>query len=163
MKVNWNEITTFLQNWGALIVSAVSILIAVISLVQAYKANTIQNKVNEIELRLKQYELEKAEKEKEESDKALVQARVIALGKNKHRLKIWNSGGKTAYNVTAKLIDATDIEMLNDDKMPFEELEPMKSFEVPIIWFGMISKARVLTEWMDDTGNKESKSQMVDL
>jgi hypothetical protein len=158
-----NVIVAFLKEWGALIFSAASIIIAVLSLRQAHKANKLQNKVNEMELRLKRYELEKVEKEKEASSKALVQARVIKLGNNKNRLKVWNSGGKTAYNVTAQIEGVSDLELLNNDKMPFEELEPMKSFEVPIIWFSPTSKAKILTEWTDESGKKDSKSQMVDL
>ena len=49
---NWVVWTlSFVQNWGSLIVSALSLLFALISLSQSSKAQKLQNKVNEIELK----------------------------------------------------------------------------------------------------------------
>ena len=77
---NWVVWTlSFVQNWGSLIVSALSLLFALISLSQSSKAQKLQNKVNEIELKLKQYELEKVKKEEAEANSASVQARIIKM------------------------------------------------------------------------------------
>ena len=75
------------------------LIVAIISLFKSSKAQRLQNKVNELELKIKQNELDKIAKEKEDSVLACVEARFITVGKGKHRLKVWNSGNATAYNV----------------------------------------------------------------
>ena len=162
--VSWIPIAlSFIQTWGAIIISALSLLVAIISIMKSSKAQKLQNKVNEIELKLKEYELDKVTKEKEAANSALVQARIIRMGKGNYRLKIWNSGGGTAHNVTAKFEDDPNIIVMDLDKLPFEELEPNKSFElILIVHFGSAHKAKVLTEWDNTDGFHNSKSQMVD-
>ena len=162
--IPWTQlILSFIKTWSALIISALSLLVAIISIAKSSKAQKLQNKVNEIELKLKEYELDKVTKEKEAANSALVQARIIRLGKDQYRLKIWNSGGGTARNVTARFEDNPQIIMFDNDKMPFEELEPMKSFEVVLLVHrGSAHKAKVLTEWDNPEGVHSSKSQMVD-
>lgn len=54
----------FLENWGALLIAAISLLVAIISLFKSSKAQRIQNKVNELELKIKQNELDRIAKEK---------------------------------------------------------------------------------------------------
>ena len=55
-----------IQDWGALIVAGISLLVAIISLIKSSKAQRLQNKVNELELKIKQNELDKIAKEKED-------------------------------------------------------------------------------------------------
>lgn len=154
---------SFIQTWGAIILSALSLIVAIISIAKSTKAQKLQNKVNEIELKLKEYELDKVAKAKEAANSALVQARIIRMGKDNYRLKIWNSGGGTAYNVKAKFEDDPNIIVMDLDKLPFEELESQKSFElILIVHFGSAHKAKVLTEWDNADGSRHSKSQMVD-
>ena len=45
----------FLQNWGGLILSSVSVIIAVISIIQSSKAQKLQNKINELDTKIKEY------------------------------------------------------------------------------------------------------------
>lgn len=78
----------FLEDWGALIIAAISLLVAVISLFKSSKAQRLQNKVNELELKIKQNELDRIAKEKEDAVLACVEARFITVGKGKHRLKV---------------------------------------------------------------------------
>lgn len=162
--VSWAQFALyFIQTWGAIIISALSLIVAIISIAKSTKAQKLQNKVNEIELKLKEYELDKVAKEKEAANSALVQARIIRMGKDNYRLKIWNSGGGTAYNVKAKFEDDPNIIVMDLDKLPFEELESKKSFElILIVHFGSAHKAKVLTEWDNADGSHHSKSQMVD-
>lgn len=152
---------SFLQIWGGLIISATSLIIASISLIKASKTQKLQNKVNELEVKLKEYELAKITAEIEAEGKACIEARVINIGKNKNRLKVWNSGNTIAFNVIAKFEEAAGIIMLSDDKMPFDELEPNKNFEVNIIiHYGSASKFKIITEWDDSKGKHHSKTQM---
>ena len=157
------EFFNFIENWGALLISAVSLLIAVISLVKSSKAQRLQNKVNELEVRIKQYELDKIEAEKAEATHSCVEARVIHISKDKYKLKIWNSGNVKVYNVSAKFEEGSQI-ILPYSKMPFDELEPKKSFEEHLIVHnGSALKFRITTSWEDEYGNKKEKVQMGDL
>ena len=155
------EIIPFLQTWGVVIVSVLSLIIAFISLCQSGRAQKLQNKVNELELQLKQYEVDKLNKEKADAQTACVEARFISMGQGKYRIKVWNSGKAPAYNVIAKFADDPEIMLFNDDKMPYEVLEANKSFELQlIVHLGSSHKARIITEWYDESGKRQSKEQV---
>lgn len=158
------ELIEFAKNWGELSVAGISLLIAVIALLKSSKAEKLQNRVNQMEIKIKEYELERIAKEKEESESSCVEARVITIGKGKHRLKVWNSGNTTVHGVTARFDGDPGIFIADQDKQPFDELEPGKSYELVIIPYGDYgSKFRVITEWTDVKGKKQSKSQMGDI
>lgn len=153
-----------ISDWGALVVSVISLLVAVISLIKSSNAQQLQNKVNELELKIKQNELDRIAKEKAAESLARVEARVITVGKGQHRLKVWNSGNATAYNVTARFDGDAGIIILDDEKQPFEELEAQKNYELVLVThFGTALKFRIITEWTDANGEKHSKAQMCDL
>ena len=157
------EAAPFLEDWGALIISAVSLLVAVISLAKSSKAQNLQNKVNELEVQIKQNELDRIAKEKEEASLACVEARFITVGKNQHRLKVWNSGNATAYNVSARFDGDVGIMIMDREKQPFEELESKKSYELILVaYMGSASKFRIITEWTDAEGKQHQKTQMGD-
>lgn len=156
------SVLEFLQTWGALLISGLSFLIAVVSLVKSSRAQKLQNKVNGLELLLKQSELEKIAKEKAEANSSCVEARAISMGTGKWRLKVWNSGNTVARMVTAKFDGDPQIIILDTEKMPYEELEPNKSFELILITHsGSANKFKVITEWDDSNGAHQSKSQIV--
>jgi len=148
--------------WGGLIIAVLSMIIALISLIKSIKAQSLQNRVNELELKIKQSEVDTIEKTKAEKNMTCVEARIISMGDRKYRLKIWNSGNATTYNVRASFKDNPEIIMLADDILPYDELETKKSFEIDlIIHFASAKKARVITEWEDKSGNHCSKEQTV--
>lgn len=156
------EITPSIPDWGALIVSGISLLVAIISLSKSSEAQRLQNRVNELELKIKQNELDRIAKEKEAESLACVEARFITVGKGQHRLKVWNSGNATAYNVTARFDGDVGIIILDDkEKQPFEELEARKSYELILVpCFESVSKFRIVTEWTDEKGKRYTKTQM---
>lgn len=157
------EAAPSISNWGALAVSVISLLVAVISLIKSSNAQQLQNKVNELELKIKQNELDQIAKEKAAESLACIEARIITVGKGKHRLKVWNSGNATAYNVTARFDGDAGIIILNDEKQPFEELEARKNYELALAThWGTASKFRVTTEWTDSNGEQHSKTQICD-
>ncbi len=158
------RIPDFIKNWGALTVSFLSLLVAFISLIQSATARKQQRIINEMELKLKQYAMDKADKELAEASAPCVQARIIEMGKRDHRLKVWNSGGKTAYNVNVDFQDNPGIINMDTSKLPFEELAPMKSFElVLLIECSSLRKGKVLTIWEDENHHRMEKSQMYDI
>ena len=153
----------FIEQWGALILAVASLAVAVISLIKASKAQKLQNKLSEIELKIKNYELEKFNAEKAEAEKTLVEARVIHVSKGNYKLKVWNSGNATAYNVSAVFEEGSQIRIWGD-KMPFEELEPNKSFEESLMMhMGSARKFKITTTWEDASGEKHEKVQIRDL
>ena len=149
----------FLQNWGGLILSGVSVIIAVISIIQSSKAQKLQNKINELDTKIKEYELEKIEKEKTEASSSVIKARAINVGKNSYRLKVYNAGNTTAYNISAQISSEYCVMLIND-KMPFEELEPQNGFdEVLIVHMGSARKFKVELTWQDKNGNEHKDEQ----
>ena len=152
-----------IPDWGALFVSGISLLVAIISLIKSSKAQRLQNKVNELELKIKQNELDRIAKEKEAESLSCVEARFITVGKDQHRLKVWNSGNTTAFNVTARFDGDPQIFIMDDEKQPFEELDARKSYELDLLThLGSASKFRIVTEWTDVNGERHSKTQMGD-
>ena len=158
------SLMNWLQNWGALSISIISLIIAVISLIQAGRAQSLQNKVNELELQIKQNEIDRIEKERAMAQNSCVEARVINMGNGKYRLKVWNSGNTTVTHVSASIEEANGPIILVDDKQPYDELEPKKNYELTlIVHMGTARKFHVITEWIDSEGCNQSKRQMADL
>lgn len=158
-----NEIVPFIDG-GALLVAGMSLMVAIISLIKSSKAQRLQNKVNELELMIKQNEMERIAKEKEAESLACVEARTIAVGDGQYKLKVWNSGNATAYNVIARFDGNVGIKILDQDKQPFEELGARNNYELILIThFGSAPKFRIITEWTDANGEKRTKTQMCDL
>lgn len=156
-------IANFANEWGALIVASISLIVSIVSLCKSSKAQRLQNKVNELELKLKQNELDRIAKEQAEAELTCVEARFITVGKGKYRLRVWNSGNATAYNVTARFEGDVGISILDQGKQPFEELDAGKNYELVLLaYMGSASKFRIITEWSDASGERHSKSQMGD-
>jgi len=156
-------ILTFIENWGELIISAIAFVFSVVAMKKASKSEELQNKVNELELQVKQYEIDKINAEKEAANVSCVEARFITVGKGKHRLKVWNSGNATAYNVSARFDGDVGIIIMDRDKQPFDELEARKSYELILVTYnGSASKFRIITEWTDANGKQYTKTQMGD-
>lgn len=145
---------------AALVISAVSLVVAIVSFIISSKSQHLQNQVNEIELKLKEYELE----EKEQLKAPCIEARINHITKDKYKIKIWNSGNAEAKNVTASWDKGSKIISFEQEKMPFEFLEPQKSFDLAIsTCSGSPRKLCITTAWEDSDGEKHSKEQWCDL
>ena len=141
----------FIQSWGSLIISGLSLVVAVISYAKAS------------ELKIKQYEIEKISKEQAAANRACIEARVIKLGKNNYRLKVWNSGGADAYNVNIAADNSQEFIIINNDILPFEVLSPNKSIEIPVITGFGASKFKITTSWKDANEEYNQHEQYVSL
>ena len=147
---------------AALVISAVSLVVAIVSCIISSKSQHLQDRVNEIELKLKGYELE--EKEKEQHKAPCIEARINHIAKGNYRIKIWNSGNAAAKNVTASWNKGGQIVLFDQEKMPFELLEPQKSFDLAISTYGgSPRKLCITTAWEDIDGQKHNKEQWCDL
>ena len=138
-----------------------TIALSIVSLYESRKINKVQLRLNEMEEKLKKYELEEIEKEREAANKATIETRIYNVSKGKHRLKIWNSGQATAYDVDFEVPKELK-GLVFRDKVPFEVLEPGKSFEESVIYYnGMPPKFTVKTTWKNASGDKCEKEQLV--
>lgn len=138
-----------------------ALVISIASFYESRKVNKVQMRLNKMEEQLKKYELEEKEKEREAAKKPLVEARIYNISKGKYKLKIWNSGKVEAYDVDFQ-VPGDLKEIVLKDKIPFEVLEPGKSFEEHIIvHLGLPPKFSVKTTWKDSSGERYEKEQFV--
>lgn len=150
------------MNVIAIVISAISLLLAIVSFVFSLPAQKLQNKINKLELQLKEYELNQIKNESKKE--ACIQARVIKISSGKYRLKVWNSGNADAFDISVHFEEGTNIMIGDQEKIPFDVLEENKSFELwLIVHSGSARKFRIVTEWRDTEGNTHSKSQMGDI
>lgn len=146
---------------ASVIIAGIALLVSIISLIKSNKAQKLQNKLNELDCKIKEYELSKIEENKAKSSESCVEARMVHIAKGKNRLKIWNSGNTTAYNVNATIQKDSNIFLIDREKLPFEQLEPQKSFEiVAVVSMNSASKFYITTEWTDEEGNQKTKEQL---
>ena len=145
------------MNIIALVISGISLILAILSFIFSVKSQRLQNKVNKLELKLKEYELDDLQQQ------ACIEARIIHIHKNHYKMKIWNSGKSTAKNIVASW-DATEYVLIFDkEKMPFEELKSQKSFELSISTYnGSPRKLNIKTEWDDENGIRKERTQWCD-
>ncbi|MBS5734262.1 MAG: hypothetical protein KHW87_06130 [Clostridiales bacterium] len=139
--------------------SAILTILSTIPSIFSIKDRKHQNKVEEIEEKLKKHELAQIEKE------ACVEARIIRVNNYKFKIKIWNSGKIIAKNVQVMLeVRKENISFPDSEKLPFEELEPGKSFELEFSIYEYVPrKLQIKTEWEDENGNKKEKIQWCDM
>lgn len=141
----------------------IALIISIFSFRDSRKAGKVQDRLNEVEEKLKKYELEEKEKEREESNKSNIEARVVRISKGNYKLKIWNSGKATAYNVDFNIPEEYKT-MIWRDKVPYEFLESGKSFEeIVLVHGGTPDKFKVITTWNNKHGDKNSKEQIVSI
>lgn len=139
----------------------VALVLSIFSYRDSRKANKVQDRLNELEEKLKKYELEDKEKEREDATKACVEARVMKISKGNYRMKVWNSGKGTAYNVDFRIPEEIK-SMVWRGKVPYEFLESGKNFEeLVMVHYGTPNKFKVTTTWTDAQGNPYSKEQIV--
>ena len=155
------EIREIIDVFIVYVVPLVAIALSIVSFHDSRKVNKVQLRLTEMEEKLKKYELEEIEKEREAANKATIETRIYNVSKGKHRLKIWNSGQATAYDVDFEVPKELK-GLVFRDKVPFEVLEPGKSFEESVIYYnGMPPKFTVKTTWKNASGEKREKEQLV--
>lgn len=139
----------------------VAIVLSIFSYFDSRKANKVQERLIKVEEKLKNYELEEKEKEREEALKACIEARIVKISQKNYRMKIWNSGKAIAYNVDFNIGQEYKLMVLRN-KVPFEFLEPNKSFEENVYVHGGTSKKiNMKTIWKDKEGVSYSNEQIV--
>lgn len=141
----------------------IALVMSIFSFRDSRKASKIKDRLNAVEEKLKMYELEDREKERQEATKANIEARIIRISKGKYKMKIWNSGKATAYNVDFNIPEECK-GMVWKQKVPYEFLEPGKSFEeIVLVYCGTPEKFKVTTIWNNKDGHECCKEQIVSI
>jgi len=169
--MDWNALWAFLKDIikdialylipiAAFVVSLVALKRSSKSLQVQLQLSDVEEKLKEYELALKKYELEKIEKERSEEKVACVEARVVKISNGNYRLKVWNSGNATAYNVDYEIPKEYNM-LVMKSKTPFEYLEPGNNFEDHVIIHLQSSdKFKIITYWENENGEKNNKEQI---
>jgi len=87
-------------------------------------------------------------------------ASLIKLGKNKHRVKVWNQGKCPARNVQVEFPDGNDLVIPNDvdGKFPLEALATYQSVElIATVHMGTKAKHQIKLIWEDDDSANNEK------
>lgn len=141
----------------------VAIVLSILSYIDSKKAKNIQDNVFKLEEQLKRYELEEKEKEREESTKPSIEARIVNIARHKYKLKIWNSGKSTAYNIDFQVPSEYN-GIIWKDKAPYEFLGPQKSFEEHVIVYnGTPSKFTITMTWESEQGVQYTEEQLLSI
>ncbi|WP_413376456.1 hypothetical protein [Paenibacillus taichungensis] len=148
----WNQFKDVFADLVKYGFPTVAIIVSLLSFKDSRKANKVRDRLNELEEKLKQFALEEKEKARLDETKASIEARIINISKGKYKLKIWNSGKATAYNVNLEIPDEFK-GIIYTDKVPYEFLEAGKNFEEHIlVHSGTPRKFTIKTTWEDSKG-----------
>ena len=143
------------------IIASLALLLSGFATYKALKFRKSEKELVEIQKKLNQLMFEKEKREVEEASKADLGANFISLGNSQHRLKVFNKGKSTAYNIRIEFPDGNDIVSENDleDKFPLEILERGQSVElVAIFHFKSKSKLKMKLIWQDELKNEYDKT-----
>ena len=129
----------YIKDVAIYVMPIAAFLLSVLALIKSNKVTKMEEKLKEYELKIKEYELEKIEQEKNSKQEAYIEARIYNISTNKYKIKIWNSGTATAYNVNYDIPAEYKI-LLVKRVTPFEILEPGHHFEEHIVIHGNSEK-----------------------
>lgn len=146
-----------------LTITASDLIATTALLISAYVA-WHQHSINRSQKKLNNLLLQQGESEALAERRANLGASFLSLGKNKHRLKVFNKGKATARNVRVEFPDGNKFVASGDirQKFPLETLEQFQSVEViALLTLGTDRKHHVKLIWDDDTDTDIEKSVYV--
>ena len=150
----------------SLIVASLSFLLALVTSISSYRLQKRDDErakeLSEIQLKLQGLQLQKEEADAERRSSSIVEARHVSIGSKGHRLRVSNTGGTVATDITCEYDKDNGPYAFIQDKEPYERLEPGESFDESIIRTGSSpSKFIVITHWVDSDGEKHSRENIV--
>lgn len=110
--------------------------------------------------------LEKSDAEATEARQADVGARLIKLGNNNYRVRIFNRGKAAARNVRIEFPDGNEIIIDQEirEKFPMEVLERQGSVDlIAAVHLQTPNKQSVLLKWADDHSDSNEKTSYLTL
>lgn len=143
------------------LIPIISLIISAIALYQSNKSRKLEKQIQNLELYIKQYQAKEIENIENTPKEAKIKAKVYEITPRKHKLKIWNSGNKRAFNIVAKIPDEYNILQIESEKYPYEYLDPGESFETSVAFHKMsCRKFQIITEWEDENKQAYSNKQL---
>ena len=142
------------------IIAFLALILSIYATHRALKFKKSQKELVEIQKKLNLLMLEKEEREANEAIRADLGANFITIGKNKHRLKIFNKGKNTAYNVKIEFPEGNDIILENDleEKFPLEMMERGQWVDLVASFHTQSkSKLKVNLLWENEDGDSFNK------
>lgn len=141
--------------------SIASAVVAFVALIVSFVSMHKTNKFGETTDRLNRMLIEREEAEGIASKKADLSANMIKVGKNDHRLKVFNRGKGAARNVRLIDLDSDDSVLIASDiqrKFPVPILEQHQSVEViASSHIGAGPRVHIKLQWDDETGAGHEK------
>lgn len=154
------DVAIYIMPIAAFVVSLIALKRSNDTMKVQIQLSEVEEKLKEYELEIKKYEVEKIQEEETREKKPNIEARIITISSNKYRLKVWNSGDATAYNIEVSIPNEYGIIIVNHT-MPFEYLKPGDKFdECVVVYCNAASKFKVISTWEDEQGIKFENEQL---
>lgn len=142
------------------IIALIALVLSAYSMKKTFDFNKRQKEFIETTDKLNKLLLEKESQNALHQKKADISANFIKIGKNDHRLKVFNRGENTARNIRIEFPQGNEIFIDSDikDKFPIPILEKYQSVEL-IAAFCMQSPSRVTIKliWDDEFAENNEK------
>ncbi|WP_292364243.1 MULTISPECIES: hypothetical protein [unclassified Methanoculleus] len=148
------------------ITAIIALLLSAYATWRTHKFKKREEELLDIQKKLNIFILDKEEREATQEKKADLGANFVTIGSNKHRLKIFNKGRATAYNVTIDFPEGNHMILDHDieQKFPLESLERGQSVElIAVVGMSTKSKLAVRLFWQNEDGKKSDKTVHVTL
>lgn len=142
------------------IIALLALILSGYATYRTHKFKESEQELFELQKKVNKLVLSKEKKEADEATKANIGANFIKIGKAKHRLKVFNKGKATAYNVKIEFPDGNDLIIESDveDKFPMEIVEQGQSVDlVAVSHTQSNNKLKIRLIWENDDGSKDEK------
>lgn len=138
------------------VIAFLALLLSGYATFRSLKFKKSEKELVEVQKKLNQLMLEKEKREATQAKRADLGANFITIGKQKHRLKVFNKGKGTAYNVNIEFPDGNDLILQHGlkEKFPLEIMERGQSVDL-VASFDMQSKSKLKVKLKWENENEE--------
>jgi hypothetical protein len=141
-------------------IALLALLLSGYATYRSLKFKKSEKELVDVQKKLNQLMLEKEKREATQAKKADLGANFIKVGKHKHRLKVFNKGKATAYNVNIEFPEGNDLILEHDleEKFPLEIMERGQSVDL-VAAFDLQSKSKlkVKLSWENEREETDEK------
>lgn len=142
------------------VVAVLALLLSSYATWRTHKQQEQEATLAELQRQINFLVLRKEEREARESELVDLGANFVMLGTQKHRLRVFNKGRVTAYDVQVTFPEGNDLILEEDirDKMPLESMQPGQSVDLlAAVSMGSPRKMTVRLSWTDANRQKVDK------
>lgn len=155
---------SLVATWAPIVISIASLILTGFFSIRSYRLDKSDKEQNaelcRIQKQLSELQLQKAREDADAKTSSKVEARHVLVGLKKHHIRISNVGGTVVTDVTTTCDGGPYF--YNQDKEPFERLEPGESFDQTVFFAGgSPSKFTVTTRWRDADGEEHSRDNII--